>query len=164
MHRNIFNHNSGIYLNYGYLTLPINLSIISKIKIDSETYFAKSSFHVSLIYLGELAESDQKKLLIFAQKYNVFITGITNNYRLVKQGDKQSIIVRIRLQGLKKLISNINSYFGYNFVYPPTHITLFNLKGQYGIGINSRTEYNEITSQINRKYLQKITKSFKLIN
>ena len=163
MNKNIVNPNSGIYLAYGYLMLPVSLSIVSKIKIGSENYFPKIGYHVSLIRLENFPESDQKKVLNFAQKYPVKLKEITPIYRLVTQEDHQSIIVRVRLRGLKKLISAVNHHFGYSFVYPPTHLTLFTLKDQYGIGVNSGSDYRQLTSQINQKVSQRLAKSFKLI-
>ena len=143
--------------------LPLSLKINSKIKIGTNTFFSKNGYHVSLLCLEDFSESDQKKVLDFAQKYPIKLQKITKNYRLVIQENQQSIIVRVHLRGLRKLIFAVNKYFGYNFVYPPTHITLFTLKGRYGIAINSTGEYQRLTRQIGQKYFQRLTKSFKLI-
>jgi hypothetical protein len=165
MNKNIFNVNSDIYLDYGYLMLPLNLSIISKIKIGSKLFFSKRGYHVSLIRLLDFSDFDQKKILNFAKKYPVKLKNITKIYRLAKEGDRQSIIVRVHLRGLKKLISTLNHHFGYSFAYPPTHITLFTLKDmEGGIGINSNSEYKSLTHQINQKDSQKLSKSFKLLS
>jgi len=163
MNKNIFDANSEIYLNYGYLMLPLSLSIISKIKIGTETFFSKNGYHVSLLRLEDFSEPVQKKVLNFAQKYPVKLKKITKIYRLVTQENQQSIIVRVHLRGLKKLISAVNKHFGYNFFYPPTHTTLFTLKDQYGIAVNSTGEYRLLTRQISKKYSQRLAKSFKLI-
>lgn len=163
MNKNIINPNSDIYLEYGYLMLPINLNIVSKIKIGTETFFFKNGYHVSLLRLKDFPEPDQKKVLNLAKTFPVKLKDITKIYRLVTQDNQQSIIVRIHLQGLKKLISAINHHFGYSFVYPPTHITLFALKNQYGIAVNSTSEYRQLTHQINQRDSQRLSKSFKLI-
>lgn len=144
--------------------LPLNLKIISKIKVGNETYFSKSGYHVSLFCLQNLSESQQKKILNFTHKYSVKLKEITNIYRLVAEENRKSIIVRVRLQGLKKLISVVNKHFSYSFVYPPTHITLFTLKEMVGgIGVNSISEYKFLTHQINQKDSQKLARSFKII-
>ena len=104
MNKNIFNANSDIYLNYGYLMLPLSLNIVSKIIIGTETFFSKNGYHVSLLRLRDLSETEQKKVLNFAKKYSVKLINITKIYRLVAEDNRQSIIVRVRLQGLKKLI------------------------------------------------------------
>ncbi len=164
MNKNIFNPNSNIYLNYGYLMLPLSLSIISKIKIGTETFFSKNGYHISLLCLRDFSGYKQKKVINFAQKYLVKLKEITKDYRLVTEENRQSIIVRVRLKGLRKLISGVNNHFGCSFVYPPTHITLFVLKDMDGgIGINSVSDYKRLTRQISQKYLQRLTKSFKLI-
>lgn len=163
MSKKIFNTNSSIYLNYGYLMLPLNLKIVPRIKIGNATFFPKSGYHVSLLCIENFSESDQKKIFNFAQKYSVKIKKITGIYRLAVLQNQQSIIVRVHLRGLKKLISAINYHFGYNFSYPPTHITLFTLNGQYGIAINSTGEYKQLTRQISQKDSKRLTKSFELI-
>jgi hypothetical protein len=164
MNKNIVNANSGIYLDYGYLMFPLSLNIVPKIIVGPKTFFFKDGYHVSLLRLRDLPEPDQEKVLDFTQKYPVKLNQITGIYRLVTEGDRQSIIVRVRLQGLKKLIIAINHRFGYSFVYPPTHITLFTLKDmEGGIGINSTREYRQLTHQINQKGSQRLAKSFKLI-
>ncbi len=163
MNRNILNTNSGIYLGYGYLMLPLNLNISSKIEIENKTFFPKKGYHVSLICLENLPKPNQEKILNFAKKYPVVLKRMTGVYRLVIQENNQSIIVRIHLKGLKKLITAVNKHFGYSLVYPPTHITLFTLKGQYGIAINSNSEYRQLTHQISPKDSLRLAKSFKLI-
>ena len=82
MNNNIFNPNSEVYLNYGYLMLPLSLSIISRIKIRTETFFSKNGYHVSLLRLRDLSESEQKKVLKFAQKYSVKLKEITKIMQL----------------------------------------------------------------------------------
>jgi hypothetical protein len=164
MNKNIFNLNSDIYLDYGYLMLPLNLNIISKIKIGTKKFFSKNGYHVSLIHLRDFSDSDRKKILDFSKKYPVKLKKITKIYRLVTEENHQSIIVRVHLQGLKKLILALNNHFGYNFPYPPTHITLFTLKNmEGGIGVNSAGEYQRLTHQISQKDSGKLAKSFKLI-
>lgn len=163
MNRNVNNVNSNIYLSYGYLMLPLNLNVSSKIKIEGKMFFPKKGYHISLICLENLLESNQKEILSFAKKYPVELKRITKVYRLATQGNKQSIIVRVHLKGLKKLISAVNKHFSYNFAYPPTHITLFTLKDQYGIPINSNSEYRQLTHRVSLKDSQILTKSFKLI-
>jgi hypothetical protein len=161
MRKNVYNSYSGIYLNYGYLMFPISLNIVSKIIIGTKIFFSKNGYHVSLLRLEDLSETDQKKVLEFAQQYTVKIKKITNIYRLVIQENQQSIIVRVQIQGLKKLIKAVNKQFGYHFVYPPAHITLFTLKDQFGIALNSSGEYRRLTSQLSKSDSQRITKSFK---
>lgn len=164
MSKNIYNVNSDIYLDYGYLMLPLNLNIRTKIKIGTKTFFSKNGYHVSLIRLKDFSESYQKKVLDFSQKYPVKLKKITKIYRLATEEKRHSLIVRVQLQGLKKLILALNKHFSCSFIYPPTHITLFVLKDmEGGIGINSISEYRQLTRQINIKDSQRLTKSFKFI-
>lgn len=130
--------------------LPLSLQIIPKIKIGTETFFSKREFHVSLLCIEDLLKFDQKRVFKFALKFPVKLREITKTYRLVTRGNRQSIIVRVHLRGLKKLILEVNKHFGYNFVYPPTHITLFTLKDQYGIAVDSTDAYHKLTRKISQ--------------
>lgn len=157
------NDNTEVYLKFGYLTFPLNLNITSKTTVGSETFFSKNGYHISLLCLEDYSESEQKDICEFARKYPIKLKKITNIYRLVTKDNQQSIIVRAHLSGLKKLISAVNKHFGHTFVYPPTHITLFTLKDQFGIGVNSNSEYQQCTQQINQTDSLKLAKSFKVI-
>jgi hypothetical protein len=164
MKKSVINTNSDIYLDYGYLMLPISLNIISKINIGNQTFFSKNGYHVSLLRLKDFSETDQRNILNFAKEFPVRLKTVTEIYRLVSEKDRLSIIVRVHLRGLKKLISAVNNHFGYSFIYPPTHITLFALKDMDGgIGVNSTNDYRKLTHRIGQKDAQRLTKSFNLI-
>ena len=64
----------------------------------------KFSLPQKIIPKEEFSESDQKKVLNFAQKYPVKLKKISKIYRLVTQENQQSIIVRVHLYELKRLI------------------------------------------------------------
>ena len=161
--RNIINERSNIYLNYDYLMFPVNLNIVPKIAVGSKSFISKICYHVSLLCLEGISEKDQTKILNFAQKYDLKINKVLGEFRLVTEKDQQTIIVRVRFFGLKKLISEINKEFGYHFVYPPTHITLFTLKGQTGIGVDTFKIYRQISSPLISIDIKQLVKSFKLI-
>lgn len=144
--------------------LPLNLNIVSKIKIGNTTFFSKGGYHVSLIHLEGFLKSDQKKFFTYASKYPIKLKKITSTYRLVVAGNRQSIIVRVHVQGIRKLILALNRHFNHSFAHPPSHITLFTLKNmEGGIGLNSISEYRKLTHQINQKDSQRLSQSFKLI-
>ncbi|MBP9817359.1 hypothetical protein KBC75_01205 [Candidatus Shapirobacteria bacterium] len=163
MIKNIINPNSGIYLNYDYLMLPVSLNIISKIKISNQMFYSKNGYHVSLLCLEKYSKSDQQKILNIANKYPIKINKILKIYRLAQLDNQKSIIVRVKVTGLKKLLSELNTQYSYHFLYPPTHTTLFTLRNQTGIAINSKQEFLNLTYSINQTDSQKLAKSFKNI-
>ncbi len=163
--KKIVNDHSSIYLNYGYLMLPISLDNVPKVKLGTEIYYSKTGYHVSLINLEELPESDQNVVLDFAKTYPVKLKKITSIYRTAQSGNYKSIIVDVQISGLKKMISAINTHFGYHISYPPTHITLFIPKGQEGgVALNTVREYQKFTNIIDQVDSSKLSKSFKLIS
>ena len=98
----VYNSNSNIYLNYGYLMLPVNLEIAPKIKIGKEIFVSKTGYHVSLLRLRDLSELDQRKILKIAKSYSIKLKKVTNVFKLVKEENRQSVIVKVSLTGLKK--------------------------------------------------------------
>jgi hypothetical protein len=64
------------------------------------------------------------------------------------------------MSGLNQLISAINKQFGYELVYPPTHVTLYTLKGQFGIGVNTQERYQQLTQAIDSQNTNKLINSF----
>lgn len=134
-------NSSKIYLKYGYLMYPVIMEIEPKIQIGEDVFYAKKSFHVSLLCLEKLSKREQLKILEFSQKYPIKLTHVSTAFRLVTKDDLKSIIIRVTMTGLKRIIKEINKNFGFKFEYPPTHITLYTLKGQFGIPINTIVEF-----------------------
>jgi hypothetical protein len=161
--RNVINNNSGIYLKYDYLMYPVNLCIAPKVKVENNLFFSKNGYHVSLLCLEGVTKLEQTKIFKFAEKYTLKLGTITNTYRLVSEKGQQSIIVNVRFVGLKKLIMAINKRFETDFEYPPTHITLFTLKGQTGVGVNTLRKYSEVSQEIGTDDSRRLRRSFKLI-
>ncbi|MFZ2152776.1 MAG: hypothetical protein WAV41_01830 [Microgenomates group bacterium] len=160
--RNI-NDNIGVYLKYDYLMFPINLNIVPKIAVGGDMFYSKSNYHVSLLCLENVPKKDQIKILNFAQKCSLKLGKTTNTFKLAAENDQKTIVVRVGFSGLKWLISGINKRLSYHFRYPPTHITLFTLKGQTGIGIDTFIKYRQICSQISPSDVKRLIKSFKLV-
>lgn len=144
--------------------LPVDIETLPKININGKYFYAKQNYHVSLLCLEKIKKSDQMKVLELSKTHRISLNKITNVYRLAKDTNNASIIVRVKLQGLKKLISEVNNLLNTKFTYPPTHITLFVLKDKFGIGINSNYEYKQITHNIGSNSVQKIKSSFKVLS
>lgn len=161
--REVINDNPGVYLKYNYLTFPVNLNIVPEVIVEGDTFFSKSSYHVSLLCLEGMSKPDQIKILAFAQKFRLKLGKVTSVFRLVKEGGQRTIIVRVNFFGLKKLIMGIHNSLGYHFEYPPTHVTLFTLKGQTGIGINTFERYRQVGHQIIPSDIKRLKRSFKFI-
>lgn len=159
--RNVINDNFGVYLKYDYLIFPVNLKIVPKIKIGNIIFYSKTNYHVSLLCLEGISKSEQQKIFEYSKKYIFKLGKITNKYRLVTENKLQSIIVRVRFTGLKRFILSINKKFSHDFKYPPTHITLFTLKGQTGIGVNTYKSYRDLCSKVSKEDIRKLENSLK---
>jgi hypothetical protein len=140
--------NSKIYLKYSYLMYPVGLKIEPKVNIGDDVFYAKKSFHISLLCLEKFSENEQIKILKFAQKYPINLGQVSTTTRMVTKDDQKSIIVRVRMTGLRKMIKEINQNFGYKFENPPTHITLYTLKNQFGIPINLTEDLRNLSQAI----------------
>ncbi len=144
--------------------LPVDLKLFPEIEINNIKFFSKSNYHVSLVNLCDYSEAQQEKIFeyaqIFTRDYPIKIKELTHTFRLVTENDQRSIIVLVEMSGLNQLISSINKHFDYEFAYPPTHITLYTPKGQFGIGIDTQERYQQLTQVIDSQKTKKLINSF----
>lgn len=150
-----------IYLKYGYIRYPVSLKLSPQVEINNTKYYAKKSLHVSLVCLSAYQDDLQKKIYQFAKKFvknnPVNISNISQNFHLVTEGRLQSIIVSVKMIGLKSLISAINRKFNIRIIYPPTHITIYTLKNQFGIALDTPDRFKQLTKSIVGKDINSLT-------
>lgn len=161
----VYNANSGVYLDYGYLMLPANIRVVSLVTVHGNIYHSKANYHVSLLCLEHLSDERQHQILAFAKNYPVKLGMITAIFRTAARDGRKSVIVRVNVDGLNDLIEAINTHFEYNFSYPPTHITLFIPENQEGgVAINTDEEYELFTEGVNGEATIRLRESFSLLS
>jgi hypothetical protein len=148
----------------GYITLPVEIGGLPQtLEIEGKRLTVKSSFHVSLVCIKEIVAKfgqDNKNLeqeiiqafCDFSSPNVISFLGYRNRFRYVKVGEKETVVVMCDVSNLKELFNHINKKFGFKLEVPPTHVTLYTLQPDVGIGLNNKADINaktiEVTDQI----------------
>jgi hypothetical protein len=148
------------YLPNSTIGLPISIkNLPEEIKIQGNTFYFPTAFHVSLIYIGKIIK-----------KYNVLIQNFEdkvvedfckfskeNDIRVLEYGDfkfverdgKKTIVVMCKVSNLDNFFDLINKKYGLNIKYPTTHVTLYNVKkGESGVYLMDEDDIKNFTKHI----------------
>jgi hypothetical protein len=146
----------------GYIGLPVEISNLPKtIVIDSKTLSLKSTFHVSLVCVKNilLAHKDipnlEKKILDvfckFVSKNEISFEKYKDEFRYAKDGERETIVAMCAVSNIEKLFKILNKEFGLETETPPTHVTLYTLQPDMGIGLNNMSDIENKTEVIAEK-------------
>lgn len=134
----------------GYVCLPLELKLAEQITFDGMTYYAKSEYHCSLIcvkcIMAELVENHgreggplQRQVLheieTARQQSEPVFLGYINELRHVSKTDNQSIVIMVNVAKLEPIFKHLRSKYEITIPLQPTHVTLYSLISNKGIGI-----------------------------
>lgn len=140
--------------DHGYIAL-VNLELNGlpeAVTVDGYRLLLKDEFHISIMAVHNLASmlpvqknSDASKalkghFLDFAEKHNLTDYEITPEFRLVERGKMKSVVVMVKMPEVEELFRSLRDVFQFNLPTQPTHITLYTLQPNNGIGILSQKE------------------------
>ena len=138
----------------GYISL-VNLmlrNVPETIKVDGYGLTRKSEFHISLMALKHLAPmlnvSDEdaasgqlkQDFLDFSKTYSLDNFRLTGEYRLVKRDERVTVIAMAKLEDVDTFFDYLRTKYSVDFPTQPTHITMYTLQPEAGIGILSSDE------------------------
>lgn len=144
------NHN---YDN-GYISL-VNIVLPGlpiKLKVNEFELLLKSEFHISLICVKRIAPliDNQKASEIEAEIETFFkdfiktipLTdyNVSDVYRLVQREERVTLVVMVDVPGIKQFFEALEAKYGIELPLQPTHITIYTLQPEAGIGILSIEE------------------------
>jgi len=139
----------------GYIYLPLDPNIKGlheTLQVFGKEYHLKSSFHVSLVcvkdILSQYKDIDEHKLLEalsdFINQYPLGEVQYGSEYRIATHMDgRGSIIQKVYIKGITELFEYIRSKFHVKLDTQPTHVTIYTLQKDMGIGINTEKSYRE---------------------
>lgn len=135
----------------GLMNIEIG-DIPETISIEGYELLRKSEFHISLICAKRIAAliDETNAAQIEAEIVEVFMKFIetneltdyepTNEYRLVKRDERVTLVRMMVVPGLKDLFAVLGEKYGVKLPLQPTHITIYTLQPEAGIGILSQEE------------------------
>ncbi len=147
----------------GYISL-VNIQLANtpdRIDVDALRLQRKSEFHVSLMSLKRLApmlDVDETELvrvfLEYQSEHDLTDFTLTDEYRLVRRGEKVTLVVMVDMPEIEGLFEFLRERFKSEFPTQPTHITLYTLQPEVGIGLFSTDEVENETAVVHAPVLE----------
>ena len=141
----------------GYIGLPINIALLPQtINIDGNILTSKSTFHVSLVCVKNILALYNKenleqhiieKFCNYVSNNEIAFLKFSNEFRFAQFEERKTLIIRCEVSNLAKFFELLSKELGIQMPLPPTHVTLFTLQPDAGIGLNSYEEL-EVKSKI----------------
>lgn len=152
------------YSVYGgfYIQLP-DLefdNLPEKIEIYGEKLVKKTEFHISLVWVNRLAELIDRNNMenIEAEIFEAFENfikenslsefKITEQLRFVEKESLKTLITMVKVENIERFFNTLSNKYKINLPIQPTHITLYTLPEQPGIGIFSEEELKEYSKPV----------------
>ena len=135
--------------NANYLSLPITLSahLPETVHIEGSLLTKKDEFHVSLMCVRELrkehpavVEKVVPDFCAFTAKNPVAFVGFTGEFRFAEEGEKKTLVAPCKVSNLETFSKMFGNLYDVQIPLQPTHVTLYTLQPNVGIGLNSQEE------------------------
>ena len=135
--------------------LPVEIGALPEnISIGGLELRSRSSFHVSLLCVKDLIDTygdnipdlEQKILTHFCTyvgEKDISFLRYKDVFRLAAFAERKSVIVRCEVSGLDDFFYSLGSYLDVGIPLQPTHVTLYALQPDMGIGLNNSTAMEE---------------------
>ena len=140
--------------------LPVTISGLPKtIEIKGNILYLKNEFHVSLVCVNVIQEKYNFNITDFLNKVvsdfsefiknnNIELLHFNNDFKFAEENDLKSVIVTCEVLNINKFYDFINSKYGLNLEYPPTHVTLYALENGIGIYLVNSNDIKSLTAPI----------------
>lgn len=153
----------------GYITLdiPIPDGLPESVDVNGQKLLLKSEFHISLINAKAIAElidetnKDRIEAEIveefkeFIKEYPLDQYKLLNQFRFVQRDIRKTLIILAEVPNLNKFFERIRSKYKKKIPDQPTHITIYTLQPEKGIGILSEDSLNSESESVEVPELEK---------
>lgn len=169
--KNYICNNSEYFFGNGYIATSVKIEGLPKVlEINSKTLSLKSSFHVSFVCVKNIVskygeDSEQKVIDLFCDFVSRSKISFINyreeiRYAVDKKTGRETLIVMCDVSNIKEFFEALNKEFGFNIETPPTHVTLYVLQQDKGIGLNNSSDIEDKTSIVTGQILPEIKNKF----
>jgi hypothetical protein len=129
----------------GYIGLPLEVGELPEsIVVKGETLLRKTLFHVSLLCVKDLlakkSDIEQEVLTAFCSfvlEKDIAFLRYTGEFRFAQDGERKTLIALCEVAGLEAFFAGLSEKLGIDIPPQPTHVTLYTLQPDIGIGLNS---------------------------
>lgn len=147
---------SNITYNKGYIALwCTEYDLPDTVDIGGDTLLKKDHFHVSLLCVKNILETkpDIEEAIIqhfcdFTQENEIKLEGFTKEFRLATREERKSIVAMCKVSSLDAFAEYLTEKIGIPVAPQPTHVTIYTLQHNMGIGLNSPEELEEKSKPI----------------
>jgi len=138
----------------GYISL-VNIEFENapdKITVNGNELLKKIEFHISIMAIKNLAplldpdnveqasELLKQDFLDFAITNDLMNFALTGEYRLVTRDERVTVVAMVDLKSVEGLFQYLRQKHNIDFPTQPTHIALYTLQPEAGIGILSQEQ------------------------
>lgn len=146
----------------GYISLVISdlADLPEQINVDGKTLLRKGEFHISLMALKNLlplinaVNADVTELdlvqdfLDYHSNFQLAEYAPTNEFRYVIRDERETVVGMVEVPHINGLFEQLRAKYGVDIPTQPTHITLYTLQPEAGIGILSQDEIEKDSKPI----------------
>lgn len=144
------------FIGKGYICLEApDYDLPEKIAIEGYELIRKPRFHVSLLAVKDVLEQypDKENLeqgirgifCEFSAQHEIAIERFTE-FRFCERDDgRKTLVVCCNVSNLDGFFDTINEQLGLEVAYQPTHITLYTLTLNEGIGLNTKDMLEDLS-------------------
>lgn len=169
--KNYICDSSEYFFGNGYIATSVKTKDLPKtFDINDKILLLKSSFHVSLVCVKNIVSKygkdvEQKTIDFFCDfisKNKISFTDYKDEFRHVvdKETGRETVIIMCNVLNIKEFIETLNKKLNFDIETPPTHVTLYTLQQDKGIGLNNSSDIKSKTSVINGKISLEIKNKF----
>lgn len=143
----------------GYLALSVELNRLPpSVEVNGVTLQLKTSFYVSLLCVKNLIEKhgeeiEAKVLDIFCdfiKNNGVSLEGYKGEFRFAQRetDGRKTLVVMVNISNLEGFFEELRTKLNIEVDTQPTHITLYTLELDEGIGINGQKDLGDLTEVV----------------
>lgn len=136
----------------GYIYLPLDQNtggLNKNITLFGDIYHLKSSFHVSLLCVKNILKINPQLEGKILEIFNSYVAcnsldsvEYLPEYRVVAHADgRKSIIQMVTVKNTEGLFHVLRKELNISIDTQPTHITIYTLREEEGIGVNTQEDY-----------------------
>lgn len=154
----------------GYIALPVRIDgLPPSVEITRVDLQVKTSFHVSLLCVKNLiekyGEQIEEKIIStfcdFVVKRELNLERYQNEFRFAQRAndDKKTLVVMVDISNINEFFEELRKRLDIEVDVQPTHVTLYTLKLDEGIGINGQEDLKNLTEVVTDQVPEEIKKS-----
>ena len=144
------------------IALPVTVSSLpNQIEVEGNVLLRKTSFHVSLVCIGQIIKRNAistpdfiEKVIndfcVFTKDNDISLVRYRDEFRFVEENDRKSVVVMCNIFNLDTFFDLLNKKYNIALEYQPTHVSLFTLQLDKAIFLTDSGDLERLTKVIPR--------------